>query len=100
MKRTHLLYGLATLAVAALLAGIISYATETHPTQTDVTTAPVEKTVAAEKQASAEITATVKKKNCGCCAERIARLQEQIRKARERRQAAQRAETNGVQQMP
>lgn len=96
MKKKNLLYGLAILSVIALVAGVISYATEVRLTQTDFSTTPVEQTTASVT--STETGPAVKKKACGCCADRIARLQEQIRKARERRQAQQAAETIGVSQ--
>ena len=83
MKQKNLLYSLGTLALIALIIGVISSATERHPTQTGDTTTSVE-------QIATPVTSTaVKKKACECCAKRIAHLQEQIRKARERRQAKQ-----------
>ena len=100
MKKRLLFYSIATLAVIALIVGVISYATERHPTQTGDTTTPVEHI--ATPVTSTETPTAVKKKACGCCAERITRLQEQIRKARERRQAKQDAQAKGfeAQQTP
>ena len=95
MKKRLLFYSIATLAVIALIVGVISSATERHPTQTSDITTPVE-------QIATETPPAVKKKICECCAERITRLQEQIRKARERRLAKQDAQTKGfeAQQTP
>ena len=87
MKQKNLLYSLGTLALLALIIGVISSATERHPTQTGDTTTPVEQI--ATPVTSTETSTAVKKKACECCAKRIAHLQEQIHKARERRQAKQ-----------
>ena len=78
MKKKHLLFGIAVLVVAALLVGFINYANTDKATQRtqEKINAPAETTD----------TPVVKKKLCSCCAERMARLQEQIRKARERKQ--------------
>ncbi len=90
MKKKNLLYTLATLALLALIAGVIGFATEPPPTQEAAQQVSVEQQIATPvKSTSTETAPAVKKKACGCCAERIARLQEQIRKARERRQTAQ-----------
>lgn len=89
MKKRLLFYSLVPLAVLAFIAGVISYATESRPTQIDVSTTPVEQSTTPMTATETETAPTVKKKSCRCCAERIARLQEQIRKARERRQTAQ-----------
>ena len=99
MKKKNLLYSLATLVLIALIAGVISYATEMRPTQTETQQVPVASWGTPETSTETETaTAVKKKKSCGCCADRIARLQQQIRKARTRRQAAQTAETTGVSQ--
>jgi len=98
MKKKNLLYSLATLALIALIAGVISYATEMRPTQRETQQVHVASSATPETSTETETATAVKKKVCGCCADRIARLQEQIRKARERRQAAQTAETIGVSQ--
>ena len=99
MKKKNFLYSLAILALIALIAGVISYATERHPTQTDFSTTPVEQ-IATPMSSSTErqTSPIVKKKSCGCCAERMAHLQEQIRKARGHKQTAQHAEAIGVSQ--
>lgn len=99
MKKRLLFYSIATLAVISLIVGVISYAIERHSTQTGDTTTPVEQI--ASPVTSTEIPTAVKKKSCGCCAERMARLEEQIRKARKRRQAKQQAAaTEASQQQP
>ncbi len=86
MKKSKLLFsGLTCLAILAFLAGIIHYAVPTH------TPLPQEKETRAENA-----TEIFKKKSCRCCAERTARLQERIRKARERQQAARHVETKGI----
>lgn len=101
MKQRLLFYSIAALAVIALIVGVISYATERHPTQTGFSTTPVEQSATSVTSTEGQTPATVKKKSCGCCAERIARLQEQIRKARERRQVPQQtAATEASQQQP
>ncbi len=100
MKKENLLYSFATLAVIAFITGVISYATERHPTQTGFSITPVEQIATPVSPTSTEgqTSLVVKKKSCGCCAERLARLQEQIRKARERRHASATKETS--QQLP
>lgn len=86
MKKKNLVYSLIILALIALIAGIISYATEMRPTQKKAQQASGEPTTIMVTSTKAQTTTAVKKKACECCAERIARLQEQIRKARQRRQ--------------
>ncbi|RKU37054.1 hypothetical protein C6496_11910 [Candidatus Poribacteria bacterium] len=88
MKIKYSLYSIAALSVGILLAGIVSYTTDTLHSNT-TKKQPLMKQTATPTKA---VTLTVEKKNCGCCTERMARLQEQIRKARERKRAAQRAE--------
>ena len=82
MKKTHLLFSIAVLVAAALLAGFINYATDTPDTDKATQTTQV------KTNAPAETTDTpaVKKKSCDCCAERMARLRERIQEARERKQ--------------
>lgn len=92
MKKRQFFYSIVSLAFIVLIAGIISYATESRPPQTDLSPSPVEQTTSSVP--STETAPAVKKKACGCCADRIARLQAQIRRARERRQAAQHASVN------
>lgn len=99
MKKRFLFYSIAPLAVIALIVGIISSATEIRSTpKSEPSQVSVEASTTPETPTEAT---AVKKKACGCCAERIARLQEQIRKARERRQATQQASaTVASQQQP
>ena len=92
MKKTKFLYSLTVLAIIALIGCIISYATGTRPRHPAYTSDPMEKTVPAAEDASVETNVTVKRKRCGCCAERMARYREQMRKARAPRQVKQRAE--------
>ena len=89
MKKKNVLYSLATLA---LIAGVIGFATEPLPTQKAAQQLSAEQMATPMKSTSTETAPAVKKKTCGCCAERLARLQEQIQKTRERRRAAQQAE--------
>lgn len=96
MKKRNLLYSLAALAIIALIAGVISSATEMRPVQKDVQQPSVEPIATPVSSTEIATPTIVKKKACGCCAGRIARLQERVRKARERRQAAQQAETTVV----
>lgn len=81
MKKTHLLFGIVVLVAAALLAGFINYATDTP--DTDKTTQKTQ--VKTNEPAETTDTPIVKKKSCACCADRMARLREQIRKARQRK---------------
>ncbi len=94
--KNSLFYGIVALAIIAFLVGIISYATDIRPKQRGNITAPIQTTVSAEKKA------TVKKKSCGCCAERMALRKQQIQKARARRQTAQDAKAKELvsQQTP
>ena len=82
MKKTRLLFGIVVLVAAALLAGFINYATDTSDTDNATQKAQVKTNASTETPN----TPVVKKKSCDCCAERMARLREQIRKARERKQ--------------
>ena len=86
------------LAVIALIAGVINSATRRHPTQTNFSTTLVEQSATPVASTETETATTVKKESCRCCAERIARLQEQIRKAREHRQMAPKAAAPEVSQ--
>ena len=81
MRGNRLLYGIAALALLVMLAVFIVSATDMLPTQTPRQQMPVVETgIPAATPAP-----TVKKKSCGCCAERRARLQKKIQAARERR---------------
>ena len=94
--KNSLFYGIVALAIIAFLVGIISYATDILPKQRGNITAPIQTTVSGEKKA------TVKKKSCGCCTERMALRKQQIQKARARRQTAQNAKAKELvlQQTP
>ncbi len=94
MKKNHFFYIISLLAVIALIAGVISYATEIRPPQVTGQEEKIEK--AREKITHEPTTVTGKKKACGCCAERMARARELILKARQRRQASANAEPPGV----
>ena len=80
----------------AVLAGVISYATLTRTTMSSV------QQIQGKEITPESTDAAKKEKPCDCCKDRIARIQEQIRKARERKQAAQGAETKEIvsQQKP
>ena len=97
MKKSYFFYGIAILAIAAFIVGVISYATETHtPRKAGPQQVSVETTTQMVENTSTETSSTAKKKECGCCAERVIRLKKQIRKARERRAAARQTETRVV----
>ena len=98
MKIKYSLYSIAALLVGILLAGVASYTTDALHSNTTKKQPSMKLTATPTRTA----TLTVREKNCGCCTERMARLQEQIRKARERKQAAQRAEAKALveQQKP
>lgn len=101
MKKAYLSYGIVFLAVIAIVAGVISYGTETNEKQILIEHAG-EETSTSEAGTAAEIAVVKKEKDCSCCSDRTARLKEQIRKARERRMAARRASAKEVasQQTP
>lgn len=99
MKKNYLFYGIAILAITAFIVGFISYATETRtPQKAGTQQASVETTTQTIENTSTEPNPAGKKKECGCCAERLTRLREQIRKARERKAATRKAETTVVSQ--
>lgn len=94
MKDTHVFYGVCIIAVLAIAAVGIGYATDMLPlykqpastttmsattdaTQSDPETTQPSKSVIAPKE-----------KNCGCCTERKAKYEAIIKKRRERRKAA------------
>ena len=101
MKTAYLSYSIVFLAVIALVAGVISYGTETNEKHVLVQHAGGE-TSTSEAGTTAETAAVKKEKDCSCCSDRTARLKEQIRKARERRMAERRASAKGLasQQTP
>ncbi len=92
MKKKNLTYSLASLVVIILIVGVINYATETRPLQKGMPQASVISKATQSTSTESKTTTTVKKKNCGCCADRLARYREQFREARKRKQAAQKAE--------
>lgn len=92
MPKKHVFYGVAALAIIGILIGVISYATDTRKMPFSKQRNPiVESTTTAPSPIA-------KKKSCGCCADRVARIQEQIKKARERRLAKQQAKSTVVSQ--
>lgn len=80
MRGNRLLYGIAAIALLVMLAVFIVSATDILPTQTPRRQVLEETSVSPKTSAPA-----VKKKSCGCCAERRARLEKKIQAARERR---------------
>lgn len=85
MKDMRFRYGLATLVLLAILAVLVVYAMETLTTHTSQPQSPVKTTTP-----TVTPNPTVKKKSCGCCAERRERLRKMIQQARQRQQAKQR----------
>lgn len=80
MKDTHFLGAAVVLAVVAIVAVFVGYATETLPTD-------------APRQAATTSTGNVSnktEKGCGCCKERLAKFRE-FMEMRERRKAATQA---------
>jgi len=100
MNKRLLFYGLVPFAVIAFVVGILSSATEIGPTpkaespqvSIEASTSPAAPTESTDVKAST----AVQKKACGCCADRLAHYRERLRKARERRQRAQDAETQAI----
>lgn len=90
MRENRVLYGIAALALLAILAVFIAYATDNLPTHTPRQHVLLKTETSAETPAPA---VKVKKKSCKCCAGKRNRLQKKIQAARERRKAAQRATT-------
>lgn len=88
MKIRYFLYAIVAFLVGVSLACFVGYATDTWHSNAPKQQVPVETTSAVTTTVAAE-----KKKNCGCCAERRERLREQIRKARERKNAVGQART-------
>ena len=94
MKDTHVFYGICIIAVLAIAAVGIGYATDMlplrkQPVSTTTGAAPTNATQSDPEtpQASKSVRA-LKKKNCGCCAERKAKYEAIIKKRRERQKAA------------
>ena len=91
MKKTALLYSITLIIGTALILGLnywITAAQSTPPPTQQTQRAPIatntpDATTAHDTNAE---TATVKKKSCVCCSDRMERFKEQIRKARQRKQ--------------
>lgn len=99
MKDEHLVLGMALLAIVAIVACFIGYATDTLPIQTRE--APSQQTQVKTSSAgipTADTVAASTRKSCNCCTERTKRAREQFRKIRERRQAKQQTEQTVVSQ--
>ena len=99
MKDEHFVLGMALLAIVAILACFIGYATETLPMRTRE--APSQQTPVRTSSAGISTPDTVAdstRKSCNCCTERMKRAREQFRKIRERRQAKQQTEQTVVSQ--
>lgn len=79
MKKRTLIYSIMVLAALAL-GVVISDGTDKPPAQPPPQQGQAEVTTLAKTTKLA-----VKKKSCGCCAQRIAQARELMRKARERR---------------
>ncbi len=86
MPKKRIFYGIAAFVIIGILVGIMSYATDTRKmpfskqqNQTVKSTSAVPRPVAEEK-------------SCGCCADRITRLKEQIHEARRRRSVTQKTQ--------
>ena len=100
MKDTHFLYGISAFAVVGVLVCLIGYTTDPHRMHT-----PKQRTLGAATPSTTE-TSVKKKKNCGCCADRVRELRIKLQKAREARearkhqQAAQQTRTPPYETMP
>lgn len=100
MKDTHFLYGISAFAVVGILVCLIGYTTAPHRMYT-----LKQRTPGAATPSTTE-TSEKKKKNCGCCAERVRELRIKLQKAREARaarkhqQAAKQTRTAPYETMP
>lgn len=81
MRARHLLYAVVLLTIVGIAAAFIGDATDLRPMRPPKQPAPMETTTSA---------VSTKKKTCGCCAERRAKLEKYIERARARKQAAAR----------
>jgi len=88
MVKQYILYGVLTLIGGAFIAGVMHYAVPTHIPPPSVQETHAENLTPTE---------TTEKKPCDCCADRIARVREQVRKARQRRQALENAKSSDSQ---
>lgn len=84
MKIRHFLFGIVAFAVGTFLACLVGYATDTLQSDTPKQQAPMD-----TMPPALTTPATAKKKNCGCCTEHRARIQEKIQQERARRQVEQ-----------
>ena len=90
MSDKHRFYAACLIAVLALVAIGIGYATGALPLhkQSPLATQPAATTEPTQRAANARKTTAAKQKNCGCCAERRAKARERLKKIRERKQTA------------
>ena len=94
MKDTHIFYGVCIIAVLAIAAVGIGYATDMLPLHKQpVRTTTVSATTNAiqsdpEPTQAPKSVIAPREKNCGCCAERRAKYEAIIKKRRERQKAA------------
>ena len=91
MKKIIILYSITFIVGIALILGINHWTTATHQVPASTQQPSIEKdNVGSDTSISKTSTPTampiVKKKPCDCCDERMARLREQIQKARQRKQ--------------
>ena len=95
-KKILLLYSITLTVGVVFIIGINHYTTAAHRTPIPKQQPPVQhlsvetdtsisETGAPEAAASTQ-TKSLKKKSCGCCADRMTRWEERLRKARERKQ--------------
>ena len=93
MKDTHVFYGVCIIAVLAIAAVGIGYATDMLPLHKQPVNTTVSATINATQsdpettQAPKSVRA-LKEKNCSCCAERKAKYEAMIKKRRERQKTA------------
>lgn len=84
MKKRLIFYSTAVFVIMVLGAVIMTSATDTSPTK-----APEPIT---QNEVDPETKTLNQEKSCLCCSDRIARLKEKVRKARERKQATEQIE--------
>ena len=104
MKKTALLYSITLIVGTALILGInhwITAAPRTPPTPQQTQHAPIATDTpdATTAHVTNAETSPVKKKDCSCCADRMERLKERIRKARERKQQQQNTDEHTEQRL-
>lgn len=88
MKKKVFLYGSIFLMGIAFLATAIVYINDTRQIQPDDQLVPA---VSKQNENVEMTTSTGKKEDCDCCTERMMRVKEMIRQARERKQAETKA---------